>query len=273
MNIVGLESGTVGLDEETANLVVFIFHLGPDHGHVGYRAGSNPHFFAVQDVFFANFAGARPHASGIGTEIRFGESEATQLFAFLHGGQPGVFLLVRAESVDRIHHQRRLHADKRPHARVAALQFLRDQAIFDVRHAGAAVTRKRGAEEAEIGHGLDQFAREAAGAIALFDDRDEVVFNELARRVAHQALVVIQQRVESDEVHTAKFDGWHKVSPQNAARRQWQTIQSSRGAGRRAIGEPLASDLWNPPGHAGAIPFVFLAELFTQRGLLIEENE
>src|SRR5208337_1688128 len=42
---------------------------------------------------------------------------------------------------------------------------------------------------------------------------NEVVFNELARRIAHQALVPIQQRVEIDKVHATEFDGWHFVSP------------------------------------------------------------
>ena len=106
-------------------------------------------------------------------------------------------------------HQRRLHADEGAHAGVAALQFLRHQAVFDVAHAGAAVALQGRAEESEIGHGLDQFAREAAGAVALFDDGDEVVFDELARGVADEALVVGEQGIELDEIDTAKFDGWH----------------------------------------------------------------
>ncbi len=57
--------------------------------------------------------------------------------------------------------QRGLHADERAHAGVAALQFLHDQAVFDVRHPGAAVAFEAGAEEAEVGHGLDQFAWES----------------------------------------------------------------------------------------------------------------
>ena len=111
-------------------------------------------------------------------------------------GQPGILLLVAAESVDGVHDQRRLHADEGAHAGVAALQFLRDQAVFDIRHAGAAIAMQRCAEEAEIGHGLDQFARKAAGAIALLDDGDEIVFDELAGGVADQALVVVQQGIE-----------------------------------------------------------------------------
>ena len=61
------------------------------------------------------------------------------------------------------------------------------KSVFNVAHAGAAVAFQRCAEEAEIGHGLDQFAGKAAGAVALFDDGDEIVFDELARGVANQA--------------------------------------------------------------------------------------
>ena len=31
--------------------------------------------------------------------------------------------------------------------------------------------------------------------------------------VAHQELVAREQRVESDEVHAAEFNSWHRVSP------------------------------------------------------------
>ena len=110
-------------------------------------------------------------------------------------------------------HERRLHADEAAHAGVAAFEFLGDQAVFDVAHAGAAIAFQRRAEEAEIGHGFDQFAGEAAGAIALFDDGDEIVFDELAGGIAHQALFFGEQRIELDEIDTAEFDGWHSESP------------------------------------------------------------
>ena len=81
-----------------------------------------------------------------------------------------VFLLVAAEGVDGIHDERRLHADERAHAAVAALQFLHHQSVLDIRHLGAAIAFEVGAEEAELAHGLDQFLGEAAVAIALLDD-------------------------------------------------------------------------------------------------------
>jgi L-fucose isomerase-like protein len=61
--------------------------------------------------------------------------------------------------------------------------------------------------------GLTSSRGKAAGAVAFLDDGDEIVFDELARGVAHQALVVIEQGVELDEVHTTEFDGRHYVSP------------------------------------------------------------
>ncbi len=216
VNVVGLEAGAVFFDEEAANLVVFVFHLGPDDGDVGDAAGGDPHLLAVENVLVAHFAGAGAHAAGIGAEAGFGESEAAELFALLHGGQPGLLLLFAAEGMDGIHHQRRLHADEAAHAGVAAFEFLGYQSVLDVAHAGAAIALQRRAEEAEIGHGLDQFAREAAGAVALFDDGDKVVFDELAGGIADQAFFFREERIKLDEIDTAKFDGRHDESPWRA---------------------------------------------------------
>ncbi len=125
----------------------------------------------------------------------------------MHGGQPFLFLFFAAKGIDGIHHQRRLHAHKRAHAAVAALQLLHHQAIFDVAHAGAAVTFQAGAEETQLAEGLHQLTREASFAVALLDDGNQIVFDELAGAVTHQALVVAEQRIEGDEVHSVKSHG------------------------------------------------------------------
>src|SRR5208282_1067668 len=173
VNVVGGETLAVFFHEEAANLVVLVFHLSPDDGDVGDAARGDPHLFAIENVFVAHFAGAGFHAPGIGAEAGFGESEAAELFAFLHGGQPGLLLLFAAEFIDWVHDESRLHADEAAHAAVAAFELLGHQSVFDVAHAGAAVAFERCAEEAEIAHGLDQFARKAAGAVALLDDGNE----------------------------------------------------------------------------------------------------
>ena len=143
------------------------------------------HIFSPLSTYsLPTLLGAGAHAAGVRAEVGLSQAEAAELLAFLHRRQPGLLLLFAAELVNGIHAQRRLHADKAAHAGVAALEFLGHEAVFDVAHAGAAIALQRRAEKAEFGHGLDQFAREASGAVAFFDDGDEIVFDELARGVA-----------------------------------------------------------------------------------------
>ncbi len=63
-------------------------------------------------------------------------------------------------------------------------KLLHHQAILHIGHAGAAVALEVRAKKSELSHGLDQLARKAAVAIALFNDRNQVVFDELARAVS-----------------------------------------------------------------------------------------
>ena len=200
-----MKAGAVSLDQKSADLVVFILDLSPDHGHVRNGARSDPHFFAVEDVLFSDFAGAGAHAAGIGAKVGLGEAEAAQLIAFLQRRKPCLFLLFAAKCIDRIHDQRGLHADKRTYARITAFQLLHHQTVFDIRHSRATVAFQAGAVKAEIGHRLHQFARETSGAVAFFNDGNEIVFDKLAGGIANQPLVVAEQRVESDEVYSSEF--------------------------------------------------------------------
>ena len=192
----------------------FVLYLGPDDGDVGDGAGGDPHLFAVEHVLVADFAGAGAHAAGVGAEVGLGEAEAAELLAGGQLRQPVVLLLVGAEGVDRIHDQRRLHADEAADAGVAALQLLHDQAVLDIGHAGAAVAFDGRAEEAQFAHGLDQFAREAAVAIALLDDGNEVVFDKVAGGVASEALFFREQVVESEKIYAFELK-CHLLSDSN----------------------------------------------------------
>ena len=53
--------------------------------------------------------------------------------------QPVLLLLLGAEGVDRVHHQRALHRGEGADARVAPLELLHDEAVGDVVEPGAAV--------------------------------------------------------------------------------------------------------------------------------------
>ncbi len=100
--------------------------------------------------------------------------------------QPVLLLLLGTIGKDWIHHQRALHADEAAQAGIAALEFLHDQAVFDVVHAGAAVAFQVGAEKTQPAHLRDQFARETRLAEAIADQRQHSFVDELARGLPHQ---------------------------------------------------------------------------------------
>src|SRR5207247_7810660 len=78
---------------------------------------------------------------------------------------------------------------------------------FHIRHTGAAVALQGRAKKSQLGHRLDQFPRKAASPIALLNDRDQIVFNKLSRSVANQSLVITEQGIEFEEIHSPELDG------------------------------------------------------------------
>ena len=135
--------------------------------------------------------------AGIRAEIGLGQAEAADRLAARQARQPVPLLRLRAEGVDRIHHQARLHADERAQAGVAALELLVDQPVGDVVQPGAAVLcRQVGAEEAQLGDARGQLDRKGPVAEVLGDDRQVLVLDEVPGRVAHQALLWIEQLLD-----------------------------------------------------------------------------
>ena len=165
------------------------------------------HIFSPLRMYSSpDFARGGGHAAGVGAEAGLGEAEAAELFAAGESGEPGVFLLVGAEGVDGVHDERGLHADEAAEAGVAAFEFLHHQAVFDVGHAGASVALEVGAEEAELAHDGNQFAREALGAKAFLDDGDEVVFDEVARGATDEEFFFIEAGIEMEKVEALEFE-------------------------------------------------------------------
>ena len=142
--------------------------------------------------------------------MRFGEAEAADGFALREERKPFVFLRVVAVGVDRIHDERALHGDEAAEAGVAALEFLRDEAVGDVGHAGAAVAVKAGAEEAEFAELRNEMLGECAFAAVLFDDGDDFGFDELAGGLAGEFFLVVEERIEIDEIDAVV--GGHRIS-------------------------------------------------------------
>src|SRR6185369_3830319 len=99
------------------------------------------------------------------------------------------------------HDERALHRDEAAQPRVAALQLLHDEAVGDAAQAGEAVIGDAGAEEVQAPHLEDQLEGGARLAVALLDDRFDLVVDELAHGLADQALLVREERVELDEIN------------------------------------------------------------------------
>ena len=137
--------------------------------------------------------------------MRLCEAETADGFALLQERQPFIFLRVAAVGINRIHHQRALHGNKTAEAGVAALEFLGHQAVGDVGHAGAAVAMEVGAEKSKFAQLRDQMLRKSGFAAVFFDDGNDFVFDEFARSLADEFFLVIQLRIEFDEIHSAKF--------------------------------------------------------------------
>jgi len=193
-----LEARRAFLNEKAAHFFVLAF--GPDDGNVGEGAVGDPHFFAVEDVLAAFLDGAREHPAGVGAELRLGEAEAANGFAFLEQWEPFIFLGLASIGVNRVHHQAGLDGDETAQAGIAALEFLVHQAVGNVRHFRAAVALEVRAEKAEFTQLRHKLHRESSFAAVFFDDGENFVVDELASSLANKFFFVVEQGVKLDEV-------------------------------------------------------------------------
>ena len=133
--------------------------------------------------------------------MRFGQAEAADDLAGSHVRQPALALFLAAVSVNRVHAQRGLHGGEAADARIAALEFLANQAIADGIHAGAAVFgRQRGSQQPQFRHFRNQVLRENALVEAVADDRQHALVSEAGHGVLHHALFFAQQRADVVQV-------------------------------------------------------------------------
>ena len=115
------------LENETLNAAFIV--LCPDDEHVGNRRVGNPHLRAVQFVAAGNRSRTCFHRAGIRPVVGLGKAEAADPFAGRELRQVFLALRLSAIGVDRIHHQRRLHAHHRAIAGVDVLDLARDQSV------------------------------------------------------------------------------------------------------------------------------------------------
>ena len=180
--------------------------LGPDDGDGGLRAVRDPHLGAVQHPAVLGLPRGRDHAAGVRAEVGLGEAEAADLLAGGEQREPVLLLLLGAEGVDRIHHQRALHRGERADAGVAPLELLHDQAVGDVVEPRAAVLlRQVGAEQAQLRHARNQLLGKLALDVRVADDGHEVLVHPGPDGVPDGALLLRQQAVEGQEIHAGEL--------------------------------------------------------------------
>ena len=188
-------------EDEALDLVVMRGRFRPDDEHVGDRRVGNPHLRAGETIAVRHLFGARLHAARIGAGIRLGEAETADPFAGRELRQIFLALLLGAVGIDRIHHQRRLHAVHRAIAGIDALDLARDQPVSDIACIGAAIfLRQRHADQAELAHLVENLAVGLFVEIGVVDARQQLLLRIGARGVADHALVFGQLIVQQQRV-------------------------------------------------------------------------
>ena len=114
--------------------------------------------------------------------------------------QPPLLLLLRAPAPDRVHRERALDRDGAAHARVARLELEARQPVGDGARAGEAVAVEVHAVQAELAQLREQLARQDALLEPLADLRQHLLAHERAHGVADGPLLVVEQRVDREEV-------------------------------------------------------------------------
>ncbi len=210
LQVLRCESLRIRRHDEAADRLPFgivIRRLRPHDAHLGRGPVRDPHLAAVQDPgTVLLLTGPCEHPGRIRAVVGLREPEASDDLALRHLRQPFHPLLFAAELVDRIHHQRALHARERADAAVAAFELLHDEPVAHVVEPGAPVLLGQvRAEHAELRHRRDEFLREAAGDVALADDRQHLLVDEPADGIAHGALVFGECGVDVEQVAVARL--------------------------------------------------------------------
>ncbi len=183
--------------------------LGPDDEDVGDGGVGNPHFVAGQDITAIGFFRAGLHAARIGAMVRFGQPEGADELTRGEARQIFHALFFRAIGIDRIHHQRRLDAERRPITGIDMFDRARDQAVANVVDAGAAVLFGNGrAEEAEFTHFIEDFTVERFIAERFQHPRHQLVLGVGMGGFGDHALVLGQLTDKIERVFPIEL-GFH----------------------------------------------------------------
>ena len=119
--------GVPFFDEEALHLAVGTVTC-PYHGNVGEAGVADPAFVPADDVLVPVLAGGRLQRHRIRAVQRLGQREGAECVQPGQPGKPALPLLLRAEQVDRLHHQPGLDSEEGTQAAVTAVDLHVDQA-------------------------------------------------------------------------------------------------------------------------------------------------
>ncbi len=225
VDVVGGEPWGIGWDDEAADPL-----LGPrpDDGDIGDSTVGDPHLRAVEYPIAAVPLGVCPHRSWVRAGVGLGETEAADHLTGGHPREPLLLLLLRAEPPDGEHRQRTLNRDEAAGPCVARLEFDAGQSVGGGAGPGAAVALEVHPEQPEGAHLLGQIAGKSPLLVPGSDVGQDPVGHEPSHRVAQQALLVVEQPVDSEEVPRVGRRGWD-ISHESSIPRQLIRRRSGTG--------------------------------------------
>src|SRR3712207_1681896 len=192
-------TGVVALDEEAGDLAVFV--AGPDHRDVREGGVADPLLLPVQDVAAVLLDRGRLQRTGIAPSVGLGEAEAAYLLATAHQWQPLLFLLLRAEVVDRCHREAALDVQKSRHRSRTPGQLRYREAVCHVIPPGAAVLlTESAAHDAEFAQSGQELERELSPVPVLGRLRDDLAIDERAYIVPNRLLFLGEEAANVDEI-------------------------------------------------------------------------
>ena len=211
--------------------------LHQDRQRVGVAGVGDPHLGAVDDVVVAVEPRSGADALQVRAGVGLGEADAG---AALAGGQVGqVLLLLLLGAVHGDHPAgQRVAAEDAGDAHPAAGDLLEHQGEGDRVEVEAAVLLGDGdAEQAHVGHALDDLGGVATGLLPLTGDRDDLVVDEVAEQRTELALVLVELEVHGSASLVGRVgQGCGAEDGQGAAVGQVDPADPHRVADRASVG-------------------------------------
>jgi len=120
-------------------------------------------------------ASTRLHARRVAAVVGLGQAERSDDLALGQTRQVLDAMLLGAVRVDRVHDQRRLHAQCAAVAAVDAFHLASNETVRDRRHSGTIVALDRSAQHAQVAHLVEDLAMEELVATGQRHSRHQLV--------------------------------------------------------------------------------------------------